>query len=71
MKYFLKKKDKMQILMQNVIENIAKQNFDELVQSEELVELPQPKGDLANFSEHYLDMVNLLLNMIHFLRTNN
>ena len=38
----------MQILMQNVIENIAKQNFDELVQSEELVEFPRLKGDLAN-----------------------
>ena len=26
--------DKMQILMQRVVENITKQNFDELVQSE-------------------------------------
>ena len=71
MKYFLKKIDKMQILMQKVIENITKQNSDELVQSEEFVELPQLKGDLAKFFDHHLDMVNLLLNMVHFQRTNN
>ena len=41
------------------------------MQSEEFVELPQLKGDFANLFEHYLDMVNLLLNMIHFQRTNN
>lgn len=29
------------------------------------------KGDLANFFQHYLDMGNLLLNKIHFHRTNN
>ena len=57
--------------MQNVVENITKQNFDKLVQSEEFVELPQLKGDFANLFEHYLDMVNLLLNMIHFQRINN
>ena len=34
----------MQILMQNVIENITKQNFDEIVQSEEFAEFPQLKG---------------------------
>ena len=60
----------MQIL-QNFTENITKQNSHELVQSEEFVELPQLKGDLANFFEHYLDMVKLLLNIIHFQRTNN
>ena len=32
--------DKIQILVQNVIENITKQNLDELVQSEDFVELP-------------------------------
>ena len=68
---FSEKIDTMQILMQKVIENITKQNFDELVQSEEFVELPQLKGDLANFFEHHLDMVNLLLNMIQFQRTSN
>ena len=57
--------------MQNVVENITKQNFDKLVQSEEFVELPQLKGDFANLFEHYLDMVNLLLNMIHFQRAND
>ena len=40
--------DKMQILMQNVIKNITKQNFDELVQLKEFVEFPQLKRDLAN-----------------------
>ena len=30
--------DKIQILVQNVIENITKQNLDELVQSEDFVE---------------------------------
>ena len=30
--------------MQNVIENITKQNFDEIVQSEEFAEFPQLKG---------------------------
>ena len=34
------------------------------MQSEEFVELPQLKGDLANFFEHYLGMVNLLLNIV-------
>ena len=48
-----------------------KKSFDELVQSEEFVELAQLKGDLENFFENYLDIVNLLLNMIHFQRTNN
>ena len=57
--------------MQNVFENIKKQNFDELAQREEFVELPQLKGDLANFFEYYLDMVNLLLNIMRFQRTNN
>ena len=32
--------DKIQILVQNVIENITKQNLDDLVQSEDFVELP-------------------------------
>ena len=63
--------DKTQVLMQNVIENIIKQSFDELVQSEEFVEFPQLKRDLANFFEHYLDTVNLLLKIIHFQKTNN
>ena len=61
----------MQILIQNAIENITKQNFDELVQNEELAEFPQLKGDLANFFEHYLDMVNLFLIITYFQRTNN
>ena len=52
--------DKMQILMQSVIENITKQNFDEMVQFKEFIELPQLRGDLANFLEHYIYMVNLL-----------
>ena len=68
---FSEKIYKVRILMQNVIEKITKQSFDELVQSEEFVELAQLKGDLENFFEHYLDIVNLLLNMIHFQRTNN
>ena len=68
---FSEKIDKMQILMQKVIENITKQNSDELVQSEEFVELPQLKGDLADLGDHHLDMVNLLLNMIHSQGTNN
>ena len=61
----------MQILMENVIENITKQKFDELLLSEGVVELPQLKEDLANFFEYYLDMVNLVLNIIHFQRTSN
>ena len=62
----------MQILIQNVIKNIAKQYyFDVLKQREEFVEFPQLEGDLANFFEHYLDMVNLLLNIMRFQRTNN
>ena len=63
--------DKIQILVQNVIENITKQNLDDLVQSEDFVELPQLEGNLANFFEHYLDMMNLLLNIIHFQQTKN
>ena len=57
--------------MQSVIENISKQNSDELVQGEQFVELPQRKRDLANFFEQYIDMVNLPLKMIHFQSTNN
>lgn len=34
-------------------------------------ELLRLKGDFANFFQHYLDMGNLLLNKIHFHRTNN
>ena len=68
---FSEKIDKKQILMQSVIENISKQNSDELVQGEQFVELPQRKRDLANFFEHYIDMANLPLKMIHFQRTNN
>ena len=41
----------MQNLIQNIIKNITKENFDELVQIEEFVELPQLKGDLAKFSK--------------------
>ena len=48
----------------------TKQNFDELVQNEGYAELPQLKRDLANFFEHYLDIVNLLIN-IYFPGTNN
>ena len=48
----------------------TKQNFDELVQNEGYTELPQLKRDLANFFEHYLDIVNLLIN-IYFPGTNN
>ena len=60
----------MQILIQNVIKNIAKQYyFDVLKQREEFVEFPQLEGDLVNFFEHYLDMVNLLLNIMRFQRT--
>ena len=33
----------MKVLMEMVIENIRKQNFDELVQIEEFVEFPQLK----------------------------
>ena len=33
----------MKVLMEKVIENIRKQNFDELVQIEEFVEFPQLK----------------------------
>ena len=32
--------EKMQTLMQNVIENIIKQNFDELVQGEKFARFP-------------------------------
>ena len=61
----------MQISMLNFIENIIKQSFNKLVQSEEFVEFPRLKGDLANFFGHYLDMVNLLLSIIHFQRISN
>ena len=48
----------------------TKQRFDELVQNEGYAELPQLKGDLANFFEHYLGIVNLLIN-IYFQGKNN
>ena len=55
--------------MQNVIENITKQSFDQLVESAEFLEFLQLIEDLAKMFEHYLDMVNLLLNIIHFQKS--
>ena len=51
-------------------QNNKKQNFDGF-RKKKKIELLRLKGDLANFFQHYLDMGNLLLNKIHFHRTNN
>lgn len=62
----------MLILIKNANKkNNRKQNFDGFRKKNKKIELLRLKGDLANFFQHYLDMGNLLLNKIHFHRTNN
>ena len=51
------------ILNSTAVENVLNSNT--------LKELPRLPGDMSTFMDIYLDMVNMMLNFIHFLRTGN
>ena len=51
------------ISISTVVENVLNSNT--------LKELPRLPGDMSTFMNIYLDMANMMLNFIHFLRTGN
>ena len=76
--YLLKTDEQVKINFENfkapvnsIRDNICEQNLQALIDDPSFQPLPKLQGDMSEWLESYLEMVDLLLNIIHFQRIGN
>ena len=63
--------DELDQIISNMKENINNDALQRVLESEIVAPLPTMTGDMACFVDVYLEMVDMMLNFVHFLRTGN
>ena len=54
-----------------VLKEVSKENVDMMIDQGYIKALPRLTGDMAQWIDSLLDMINMLLNMVHFQRSGN